>query len=112
MSSEFPPVTMEELMEYFESPSCAGTSVKTLLSLPKKINGKICPVNKVAWGLHAHENPSLFKVLCLIILPSTVFIICWLCLHPGDLQGAIALPTFIFGLFSISFFGLQKSGAH
>jgi hypothetical protein len=54
----------------------------------------------------------LFKVLCLIILPSTVFIICWLCLHPGDLQGAIALPTFIFGLFSISFFGLQKSGAH
>jgi len=98
-------------MEYFESPSCAGTSVKTLLSLPKKINGKICPLNNIGWGLHAHEKPSLFKVFCLIILPSIVFVICWLCLHPGDLQGAFAPPTFIVALFGTILISLPQLGA-
>ncbi|KAF8537786.1 hypothetical protein BDD12DRAFT_202048 [Trichophaea hybrida] len=91
-------------MEYFESPSCAGTSKKTLKALQKKINGEICPDKNIGWGLHAREHLSFFRVACsslFVLIPSLTYIVCWLYFHHGDVQGAFAPPAFIASLYSI-----------
>jgi hypothetical protein len=90
-------------MEYFETPSCTGTSVETLKALPKKINGRICSDNNIGWGLHAQEHLSAFKVVCsclLVLIPCTIFIVCWFHFHPGDIQGAFSPPAFIASLYA------------
>jgi hypothetical protein len=99
----FPPVLVEQLMEYFETPSCTGTSAETLRALPKKINGRICLNNSIGWGLHAQEHLSAFRVVCsclFVLLPSIIFIVYWLHFHPGDVQGAFTPPTFISSLYA------------
>ena len=95
---EIPPIPAEELMEYFHDPSCAGTLNYATESFPKKRNEKII---KTAWGLHAIERLSFFRVLLLLglVLAGTlVFVPYWLSEHPGDLQNAFVPPVFFLAL--------------
>lgn len=95
---EIPPIPVEELMEYFNDPSCAGTLNTATQSFPKKLNGKIA---NTAWGLYACEQLSFFKVLLLLglVLAGTLaFVPYWLLRHPGDLQNAFVPPLFFLAL--------------
>lgn len=77
--------------------------METLKALPKKINGRICSDNNIGWGLHAQEHLSAFKVVCsclLVLIPCTIFIVCWFHFHPGDIQGAFSPPAFIASLYA------------
>lgn len=84
------------LMEYFENPSCAGSSGDTLEKFPKRIGGDI-KLGDYGWGLHACEQLSFhrFNVLSLCILAGPAyFFVYWLVEHPGDLQNA-SVPLFL-----------------
>lgn len=92
-----PPVESRLLMEYFEDPSCAGTSAFTLEALPRKTNGEMTQLERYGWGLHACEHLSFFRItiLYLAILAWPVwFLMDWLEKHPGDLQNA-SVPLFL-----------------
>ena len=97
---EVPPIPVEELMEYFHEPSCAGTLNYALGSFPKKRNNEIA---KTAWGLYACEQLSFFRILLLLgsVLAGTLaFVPYWLLGHPGDLQNAFT-PLFFFFSFAV-----------
>lgn len=100
-------------MEYFESPSCAGTSAKLLRTFPKKLDVRLKDeLGVYGWGLYAHEHLSIFRtgLLGLLILLGTVaFVPYWLQHHPGDLQNAFTLPFFIVALVSVLGFCLKYS---
>lgn len=82
--SEIPPIPVAELMEYFHEPTCAGTLNIALESFPKKCSEKII---KTAWGLHACEQFSLFRILVVLGSLSVVtvaFVPFWLWKHPPE----------------------------
>jgi hypothetical protein len=93
-------------MEYFESPSCAGTSDMTLKLLPKKLKDKICP-RKTGWGLHAYEELSLFRIfvtMVVVMVLSVIFFAVWLRIRPGDVQTALSLPSWLIALYTVVLF--------
>lgn len=94
---EIPPVPTRLLMEYFENPSCAGTSTGILEAFPVRTTGKMSRQEKHGWGLHAEEHLSFCRigiVAIVILVGPTWFFVHWLCLHPGDLQNA-SVPMFL-----------------
>ena len=91
---EVPPIPVEELMEYFHEPSCAGTLNYALESFPKKRDEEIA---RTSWGLHACEQLSFFRILFLlglVLVGTLAFVPYWLLGHPGDLQSAFVPPFF------------------
>lgn len=84
-------------MEYFNNPTCAGTSATTLLTFPKKLNGQLGHNEKHGWGLRACKHLSFFRtsILSMVILAGPIaFFVYWLLGHPGDLQNA-SVPMFL-----------------
>lgn len=93
-------------MEYFEHPSCAGTSGDILEHFPKRTNGLITQLRGDDWGLHACEYLSYFRyriMCCLVLMGPFLFFVYWLVEHPNDLQNAaipIALAMALIGCFT------------
>lgn len=103
---EVPPVPARLLMEYFDDPTCAGTSAKTLETFPKRIS-EMSGDEKYGWGLQACEYISFFRaiILCLCMLVGPIwFFLEWLVKHPGDLQNA-SVPLFLVFALIGSFIG-------
>lgn len=107
--AEIPPVPARLLMEYFERPSCAGTSTAILEALPLRTTGLMSRQEKYGWGLHAGEHLSFCRigVMAGVVLVGPMwFFVHWLCVHPGDLQNA-SVPLFLalafIGTFAVMF---------
>lgn len=62
---DIPPVPVEQLLEFFYYPPCAGTSGEILMSFPKKLDAA---VDRASWGLYAYEKLSTPISLLLLVL--------------------------------------------
>ena len=92
--SDIPPIPVDQLVESFRNPSCAGEVRTALESFAKK---KSDQTNRIAWGLQACEQISFFRVLIFLVsgLVATLsFVPYWLLDHPGDLQNAFVPAAF------------------
>lgn len=107
--SEVPPVAARLLMEYFDDPTCAGTSTAILEAFPVRTAGAMTRAEKHGWGLHAQEHLGFWRIVCLtagLLVGPCAFFVYWLVVYPGDLQNAsvpLALAFGFIGTFAVLF---------
>lgn len=107
--AEVPPVPTRLLMEYFDDPSCAGTSTAILEAFPVRTTGEMTRLEKHGWGLHGAEHLSFWRILCVtgvVLFGPSWFFVHWLVVHPGDLQNAsvpLGLAFGFIGTFAVLF---------
>lgn len=87
-------------MEYFDDPSCAGTSTAILEAFPVRTTGEMARTEKHGWGLHGEEHLSFVRVLGVavaVLFAPSWFFVHWLVMHPGDVQNAAVPLGLAFG---------------
>lgn len=100
--------TLEQsLVHGFHDPrGCTAQDMEDIITrIPKKTNGRLKKeYGTLGYGMHAVPGWAVWKLMVALLLTQlgpSVFVIKWLCGHPGDLQNAFSLSMYLIGLLNL-----------